>query len=87
VERYVVLLCDKISGNIIEFTDLGDSCLNFHTFEEEKLTSHILVFLLRGVVSNLKYSFGYFATQSLKAHKLMSLSWEAVQFMGYCYHF
>ena len=49
------LVFDKITGQLICFTDLGDPVLNYAHLEDESLASHILVFLLRGMCTNLKY--------------------------------
>lgn len=89
VERYIVMLFDEMkirsnlvfdkeTGQIIGFTDLGDLSLNFASHQEDELASHILVFLLRGVCSNLKFPFAYFATHKMQAYQLMSIFWEAV---------
>lgn len=90
VERYVSLLLDemKIKSNLvfdnstdqlIGFTDLGDRDRNYSSLDEEdSLASHILVFILRGLCTSLKFPLVYFATNNLKAYEIMSLFWEAV---------
>ena len=37
-----------------------------------------MVFYLRGIATNLKYSFAYFATNGVTSGQLMPLFWEAV---------
>ena len=75
VERYVILLFDemKVKSNLVfdkhtgelkSYLDLGCVENDFSTLgrEIDCLATHALVFYLRGVVTNLKYSLGYFAT-------------------------
>ena len=70
------LVVDKITGQLIGFTDLGDPVLNYAHLED--MASHILVFLLRGMCTNLKYRFAYFATNDLTSVQILSLFCEAV---------
>ena len=89
-QRYVVILMDEMkirsnlvydrtSGQLVGFTDLGDPKLNFNNLTEDNdLASHMLVFLLRGLCTNLKYSLAYFATHKLQSYQIMSLFWDAV---------
>ena len=37
-----------------------------------------MVFMVRGVCTQLKFSLGYFATDGITSYKLMPLFWEAV---------
>ena len=90
LERYVMLLFDamkiqsnlvfdKVTGELIGLTDLGDPSLNFATLQDEdELASHVLTFLLRGVTTNLKFSFSYFATTNVTCFQIFPLFWEAV---------
>ena len=93
VERYVVLLFDemKIRSNLvfnkhteelIGFVDLGDPELNFNSFDKQsKLATHTLVFYLRGICTNLKYSLAHFATDGVTASQLYAIFWEAVSLL------
>ena len=75
VERYLVLMFDemkiqsnlvfdKVNGELIGFTDLGDRNLNFGTLTKtDDIASHALTFLIRGISANLKFSLVYFATK------------------------
>ena len=97
VERYVVLLFDemKIKSNLVfdkhtlklkGFLDLGEFVeTDFSTLgrETDTLASHALVFYLRGVTTNLKYSFSYFATDGAVSVQLMSLFWNAVSILEF----
>ena len=77
-QRYIVLSFDKIkrkenliyvkhSGELIGYVDLGDLGdpeLNYSTFQDANdLASHVLVYYIRGLASDLKYSLAYFATR------------------------
>ena len=73
------LFFDKVTGELIGFTDLGDSEVNYCTLEEvDSIASHALVFLLRGISTNLKFNLAYFATNNLTGAQIMPLFWQAV---------
>lgn len=90
VQRYVVLLfdemkvqanlvLDKVTGELIGFTDLGDSELNFAVLDKtDELATHALVFLVRGVCTELKFCLAHFSTNGVTACHLMPIFWEAV---------
>ena len=90
VQRYVVLLFDemkimsnlvfdKVTGELIGYIDLGDPDINFGTLKKvDEIATHALVFLIRGVCTELKFSLAYFATAGVTAAQLMPLFWEAV---------
>ena len=90
VQRYVVLLFDemkimsnlvfdKVTGELIGFTDLGDPDLNFGSLEKtDEIATHALAFLVRGVCTELKFCLAHFATTGVTAAQLMPLFWEAV---------
>lgn len=44
----------------------------------DTVATHALVFLVRGVCTELKFSLAYFATNGITAVQLMPLFWEAV---------
>ena len=70
---------DKITGQLIGFTDLGDPTINYATLEkQDELASHVIVFLIRGLTTNLKFSFAYFATNGITSVQIMPLFWEGV---------
>lgn len=72
VQRYMVLLFDemkitsnlvfdKFTGELIGYIDLGDPDINFGTLEKaDKLASHALVFMVRGVCTELKFSYRWY---------------------------
>ena len=90
VQRYIVLLfdemkvnanlvLDKVTGELIGFTDLGDPELNFAALEKaDVIASHALVFLVQGMCTELKFALAHFATTGITAAHLMPLFWEAV---------
>lgn len=90
VQRYVVLLfdemkvmsnlvLDKMTGELIGFTDLGDPTLNYGILEKaDEIATHALAFLVRGVCTALKFCLAYFATTGITSAQLMLLFWEAV---------
>ena len=92
VERFVVLcfdemkveenlVWDKHTGELIGFVDLGDPDLHDATGIKEDIATHILVFLVRGVVNPIKYSFANFATKGATASQLFPLFWKAVSIL------
>jgi hypothetical protein len=73
------LVFDKVTGELIGFTDLGDSEVNYCSLEEvDSIASHALVFLVRGISTNLKFNLAYFATHNLTGAQIMPLVWQAV---------
>ena len=103
VQRYVVLLfdemkvqsnlvLDKVTGELIGFTDLGDLELNFAVLDKaDEIATHALAFIFRGVSS--KVLFGTLLNKwcdccTVDAHILGSSlhSRNILQFVGYLYH-
>ena len=90
VQRYIVLLFDemkimsnlvfdKVTGELIGYLDLGDPDINFGTLEKvDEIASHALVFFIRGICTELKFSLAFFATNGVTSHQLMPLFWEAI---------
>ena len=51
------LVCEKNSGQLIGFIDLGDEELNFAAFKDtSQVASHVLVFLICSIVNPLSFS-------------------------------
>eukprot|EP00795_Rhopilema_esculentum_P005771 gene5771-11054_t len=80
------------TGNLIGFTDLGDPELNYGTIKKvDELASHAMVFLLRGVCTDLWYSFASFGPQRVRCQELkfsccsgrLSASWNALATYGH----
>ena len=72
------LVFDKYTGKLIGFTSLGDPELDFATFEELQLATHVLAFMIRGVQTTLKFTLAYFLTQTIVSYQLASIFWRAV---------
>ena len=90
VQRYVVILFDemkvsanlvfdKVTGELIGFTDLGDPELNFAVLEKvDDVATHALAFLIRGMCTELKFCLAHFATTGVTADQIMPTFWDAV---------
>ena len=72
------LVFDKHSGKLIGFTSLGDPDLDFSTFEELEVATHVLAFMVRGVQTTLKFMLVYFLTQTVVSYQLAPIFWRAV---------
>ena len=73
------LVWDKHSGDLIGYVDLGDVEVNYATLENtEEIASHVLLFLIRGIINPFKFSLANFATTNVTAVQLFSLFWKAV---------
>ena len=72
------LVYDKHTGQLIGYKDLGDVAINYNTFENlDELATHALVMYVRGIASDLKFNFAYFATESLTSFQIMPSFWKA----------
>ena len=89
IQRYVVLgfdemkiqsklVFDKRSNELVGFVDLGEEQVNEAFCSTDELATHALVFLVRGVATDLKYTLAYFLTKDVTSYQLMSLFWKAV---------
>lgn len=89
IQRYVVLnfdemkiqsklVYDKRTNELIGFVDLGEEKLNEALTSTNELATHALVFFVRGVATDLKYTLAYFLTKDVTSYQLMSLFWKAV---------
>jgi uncharacterized membrane-anchored protein len=72
------LVFDKRSNELIGFVDLGDNKTNEALASTTELATHALVFLVRGVATDLKYTLAYFLTRDVAAYQFMSLLWKAL---------
>ena len=78
------LVYNKYSGLIVGYVDLGDPKTNFVSFlDPQNLATHMLVFYIRGLTSDLKFEFGYFGTRDITAHQLMMQFLKAVAVLEY----
>lgn len=78
-KSYVKSYIWQSNRELIGYIDLGDPDINFGTLEKaDEIASHTLVFFIRGVCTELKFSLAYFATNGVTSYKLMPLFWEGV---------
>ena len=64
------LVFDKHSEKLIGFTSLGDPDLDFSTFDELEVSTHVLALMVRGVQTTLKFLLVYFLTQTVVSYQL-----------------
>ena len=73
------LVFDKVTGELIGFTDLGDLELNFAVLEKvDGVATHALAFLIRGMCTELKFCLAHFATTGVTGDQVMPIFWNAV---------
>ena len=81
-EDHANLVLDKVTGELIGFTDLGDPDLKFGSLEKvDEIASRAQALLLHGVCTELKFCLAHFATTGVTAAQLMPLFWEAVDIL------
>ena len=79
------LVMDRNSGKVVGFSSLGDfneellelSQLATDSPLEPKVASHIIVFMLRGIMSNHNLPFLWFPCNGFAAHQLWGPVWQA----------
>jgi hypothetical protein len=68
------LVFDKVSGELIGFIDLGDPMTSFGNLtDEDPIATHALVFLVRGLCTDLKHIIAYFFTGNVASFQIMPL--------------
>ena len=81
------LVFNKHTGELIGFTNIGElnECLfKFEQacrgeIEQPQLATHMLVFMVSGLLSDLQFPYVQFPTDSITADQLYSLVWECVR--------
>ena len=81
------LVYDKDSGNIIGFVNLGEVNYLMLTFEQAhlnptpqpQLATHMLVFMVCGIISELEFPYTQFGCTSVIGDQLYSLVWGCVR--------
>ena len=82
IEVQSSLVFNKYTDELIGFIDLGDPDTNYSTVSNrDKLTSHILVYYVRGLRSDLKFAFAYFATHGITSFQIMTTFWKAISIL------
>ena len=73
------LILDKYTEIWIGYVDLGDIDLNYHSFQDlNDLATHAIVYHIRVIALDLKFSLAYFATKGVTADHTMPTFSEAV---------
>ena len=73
---------DKHSEELIGYVNLGEPEINYATLEKgDEIASHALLFMARGISTNLKDTLGYFATAGVTAVQLFPIFWRAVSIL------
>ena len=89
------LVCDKNTGNLIGFLDLGNvnnELLRYSNSDsggESKLplAKSVMFIMVRGLTSGFHFPYAQFPADSIKGSQLFLLFWKAVhrlEFMGFC---
>ena len=62
--------------------DLRDPGINYATFvKDDERTTHVLVYYVRGIATDLKFDLSYFATNGIKSYQKMSDFWWEVSIL------
>ena len=90
-EMYVKegLVFDKHCGALLGFVNLGDVMTHLMDFEKQvqeqssycpkrPFAKTILVFMVRGMLTNTRFPYATFPASSLKGHNLFPLLWESI---------
>ena len=80
------LVFDKNTGRLIGFTDLGDITNHLIAYEHSielndkspVLAKSMMVMMVRGLFSNLRYSYAQFPCSSITGEQLFQPFWEAI---------
>ena len=81
------LVYDKYTGQLIGFVDLdktGNSLKNISKQlgkEDKSLARYVLVVMVRGLSTTLKYPLAHFATNGVVSDQLFPILWEAVEIL------
>ena len=85
------LVFDKHTCNLVGFTNVGDINDILDKVEQQtdgkpysNVSSHMLLFMVRGMFSSLEFPYAHFATRGVSADSLFPIVWEAVQRLECC---
>ena len=85
------LVYSRTLGKMVGFTEIGNMNDEFKTFQEKlereqsadkldrELASHVIVFMVRGICSNLSYPFAFFASTGFTASQFYPCTIEATK--------
>ena len=88
------IVFDKHSCSVLGFVNLGEFNNSLSQFEHEckgeneavheRVATHILAFMVRGIFSSLKFPYAHFPTKGASADTIFPLIWEAVMNLEDC---
>jgi hypothetical protein len=81
------LVYSKHEADVIGFVHIGDVTNQLASFEKEcsndrphpPIATHMLVLMIRGFFSGLRFPYAHFPTSKLSGEKLYAIIWEAVE--------
>ena len=72
------LVYNTYSGKLIGYVDLEDPDINCAFFiKDDELATHVLVYCVRGIATDLKFCLLYFAASGIKPYQIISTFWRA----------
>lgn len=86
------LVFNKHTCELIGFLNIGEVNAQLDKVSEDlhsnssgkDIASHMLLFMIRGMFSNLEFPYAHFATRGITADSLFPLVWEAVRHLECC---
>lgn len=85
------LVFDKHSCNLVGFTNVGEINDILDQVEQQadgkkrsNVSSHMLLFMVRGMFSSLEFPYAHFATRGISADSLYPIVWDAVRRLECC---
>ena len=76
------LVWNKHTGELIGFVDLGSEEMNESLLEDnQKLATHIMVFMVKSIKNPLTFSFANFATDGASSSQIFSLFWKTASIL------
>ena len=81
------LVFDKHKTEVVGFVDMGDVNNKHADLEREcsttnqhpAITTHMLLLMVRGVFTGLRFPYAHFPTTNIKAEQLFDIVWEATE--------
>ena len=89
------LVFNKHTCELVGFTDIGDINNELAKLKQEcdsnfeqrcpgEIASHMLIFMVRGMFSSLKFPYAHFSTKGVTADQLYPIVWEVVRHLEAC---
>ena len=81
------LVFDKHEAEVVGFVDMGDISTKLADLERQcstnqqhpPIATHMLVLMVRGVFTGLRFPYAHFPTTTTKAEHLFEIMWEAIE--------